>query len=190
VGSFEKGVDYIGSLADFEQSFARHLAVAATLGPYKLSLHSGSDKFSVYPIVARVAGELVHLKTAGTSYLEAVRAIAALNAPLFRDIVAFARERYPIDRATYHVSAETTRIPEISSWPDEKLSELPDNFHARQALHVTFGAVLNHPSFRNPFFSTLRGSEETHYGMLENHFNKHLLPFKSSALASSLRGSE
>ena len=190
VGSFEKGVDYIGSLADFEQSFARHLAVAATFGPYKLSLHSGSDKFSVYPIVARLAGELVHLKTAGTSYLEAVRAIAALNPALFREIVAFARERYPVDRATYHVSAETARIPEISSWPDERLTELPDNFHARQALHVTFGAVLNHASFRNPFFATLRRSEETHYRMLENHFNKHLIPFKSPVLASSLRGGE
>jgi tagaturonate epimerase len=190
VGSFEKGVDYIGSLAEFEQSFTRHLAVARTFGPYKLSLHSGSDKFSVYPIVARLAGELVHLKTAGTSYLEALRAIAALNPTLFREIVAYARERYPVDRATYHVSAEIARMPDISAWPDERLTELPDDFHARQALHVTFGAVLNHTSFRNPFFATLRRSEETHYRMLEEHFKKHLMPFKSPVLASSLRGGE
>jgi tagaturonate epimerase len=190
VGSFEKGVDYIGSLAEFEQSFIRHLAVARTFGPYKLSLHSGSDKFSVYPIVARLAGELVHLKTAGTSYLEAVRAIAALNPTLFREIVAYARERYPVDRATYHVSAEIARMPDISSWPDERLTGLPDDFHARQALHVTFGAVLNHTSFRNPFFATLRRSEETHYQMLEEHFKKHLIPFRSAVLTSSLRGGE
>jgi tagaturonate epimerase len=190
VGSFEKGVDYIGSLAEFEQSFTRHLAVARTFGPYKLSLHSGSDKFSIYPIVAGLAGELVHLKTAGTSYLEAVRAIAALNPTLFREIAAYARERYPVDRATYHVSAEIARMPEISSWPDERLTELPDDFHARQALHVTFGAVLNHTSFRNSLFATLRRSEETHYQMLEEHFKKHLIPFKSQVLASSLRGGE
>ena len=54
-GRFEKGVDYIGDLAAFEASFAQHLAVAKTFGPYKLSLHSGSDKFSIYPIAARVA---------------------------------------------------------------------------------------------------------------------------------------
>ncbi|MEO6724744.1 MAG: tagaturonate epimerase family protein, partial [Blastocatellia bacterium] len=75
VGDFEKGVDYIGDLNEFEKSFAQHLAVSKTFGPYKLSLHSGSDKFRVYPIASRVAGELVHLKTAGTSYLEALRAI-------------------------------------------------------------------------------------------------------------------
>jgi hypothetical protein len=91
VGTFEKGVDYIGNLDEFEQSFARHLAVSKTYGPYKLSLHSGSDKFSVYPIAARVAGELVHLKTAGTSYLEALRAIAKVNPGLFREVLIRSR---------------------------------------------------------------------------------------------------
>src|SRR4029077_16997413 len=44
VGSFEKGVDYIGDVAAFEADFAVHAAIARALGPYKLSLHSGSDK--------------------------------------------------------------------------------------------------------------------------------------------------
>ena len=76
VGRFEKGVDYIGDLAAFETDFAGHAAIARQFGPYKLSLHSGSDKFSIYPIAARLTGGLVHLKTAGTSYLEALRTIA------------------------------------------------------------------------------------------------------------------
>ena len=49
-----------------------HGEIARTLGPYKLSLHSGSDKFSVYPVLAEATRGLVHLKTAGTSYLEAL----------------------------------------------------------------------------------------------------------------------
>ena len=80
VGRFEKGVDYIGDLQAFQQDVAGHAAIARALGPYKLSLHSGSDKFSIYPIAMQAAHGLVHLKTAGTSYLEALRTTAALDA--------------------------------------------------------------------------------------------------------------
>lgn len=177
VGEFEKGVDYIGDLSEFEKSFARHVAVSRAFGPYKLSLHSGSDKFSIYPIAARVAGDLVHLKTAGTSYLEALRAIALLNPGLFRQIAAFALERYPTDRATYHVSAEVGKVPDVSALPDDQLVTLLDNFHGREVLHVTFGSVLNHRPFREPFFATLRDNEEVYYQVLESHFDKHLAPF-------------
>lgn len=184
VGDFEKGVDYIGDLKQFEKSFAEHLAVSHTYGPYKLSLHSGSDKFSVYPIASRVAGELVHLKTAGTSYLEALRAIGEVEPGLFRSIVGFARERYPIDRATYHVSAELEKMPELATIADDGLTGLLDDFHAREVLHVTFGSVLHHPEFRAPFFAALRNNEEVYYGMLEKHFNRHFAPFGEATGAS------
>jgi hypothetical protein len=184
VGDFEKGVDYIGDLAEFERSFAEHLAVAKKFGPYKLSLHSGSDKFSVYPIAARLAGELVHLKTAGTSYLEALRAIGQINPQLFREIVAFARGRYPLDRASYHVSAEAGKMPDFAALPDDKLTALLDDFHAREILHVTFGSVLHHADFREPFFAALRGDEEVYYEMLETHFDKHFAPFGETSSAS------
>ena len=181
VGTFEKGVDYIGDLAEFETSFAEHLAVSQTFGPYKLSLHSGSDKFSVYPIAAKVAGELVHLKTAGTSYLEALRAIGILNPSLFRQIVAFARERYAVDRASYHVSAEVEKMVDETQLADDQLTNLLDDFHAREVLHVTFGSVLHHPEFRAPFFATLKSDEETYYRVIETHFNKHFAPFDEAA---------
>jgi hypothetical protein len=184
VGDFEKGVDYIGDLNEFEKSFAQHLAVSKTFGPYKLSLHSGSDKFSVYPIASRVAGDLVHLKTAGTSYLEALRAIGKTNPALFRAIVAFAVERYPTDRATYHVSAEIEKMADVGALADAQLTTLLDDFHAREILHVTFGSVLHHADFREPFFATLRGNEETYYDMLEIHFGKHFAPFGEAAKAS------
>jgi tagaturonate epimerase len=188
VGTFEKGVDYIGDLAEFEKSFAQHLAVSQTFGPYKLSLHSGSDKFSIYPIASRVASELVHLKTAGTSYLEALRAIGRVSPALFRAIAGFTRERYPIDRASYHVSAEVSRMPDPASLADDQLTALLDDFHAREILHVTFGSVLHHPRFREPFFSTLRANEEVYYEMLEKHFGRHFAPFGEVAAINEAWG--
>jgi tagaturonate epimerase len=183
VGDFEKGVDYIGDVKEFERSFAEHLAVSRTFGPYKLSLHSGSDKFSIYPVASRLAGELVHLKTAGTSYLEALRAVGKLNAPLFREIVAFAKDRYATDRATYHVSAEVERMPDVDSLADGELTSLLDDFHAREVLHVTFGSVLHRPAFRERFFTTLDEGEETYTECVEAHFNKHFAPFGETAAA-------
>ena len=72
LGDFEKGVDYKGDLSAFERSLADHAALSVLLGgatAYKLSLHSGSDKLSIYPALARLTHGRFHVKTAGTSYL-------------------------------------------------------------------------------------------------------------------------
>jgi len=174
IGRFEKGVDYIGDIAEFETDLAKHAAIARVLGPYKLSIHSGSDKFSIYPIVAKQSNGLAHLKTAGTSYLEALRAVAQAQPDLFRRIVAYAIERYPEDRATYHVSAELSRVPSLDSLSNDELTRLLDQFDARQVLHVTFGSVLG--NFQE-LLPVLADHEETHYAALEVHFVKHLEPF-------------
>jgi hypothetical protein len=75
-------------------------------------------------------------------------------------------------------------MPEANALPNDHLIILLDNFHAREVLHVTFGSVLNHPDFREPFFMTLRADEETYYQMLETHFAKHLAPFSASSMTS------
>ncbi len=183
VGRFEKGVDYLGDLAAFEADFARHIAVARAVGPYKLSLHSGSDKFSIYPIAARVASDLVHLKTAGTSYLEALRAIAGTDPDLFREILAFAFERYGEDRASYHVSADPARVPAPDRLADSELASVLDTFDGREMLHVTFGSVLTTQGagggyrFRDQLLAALEADEEAHYAALEAHFDRHIAPF-------------
>jgi len=183
VGRFEKGVDYIGDVKQFEKEFARHVAIARALGPYKLSVHSGSDKFSIYPIVARLAGDLVHLKTAGTSYLEALRALASIDPALFREILDFARERYPVDRATYHVSADPAKVPASDQLSDSELAGVLDTFDGRQVLHVTFGSVLTARDergvyrFRERLLDALRADEEVYYAALELHLSRHLAPF-------------
>ncbi len=175
VGDFEKGVDYIGDLEAFEASFAVHATIARNVGPYKLSLHSGSDKFSIYPIAARVADGLVHLKTAGTSYLEALRAITEVKPELFRQILNLSIARYPEERATYHVSGELASVPDPDSLADSELAGLLDQFDARQVLHVTYGSALD--AYGAELLMTLRENEETYYDVLERHFDKHLLPF-------------
>lgn len=181
VGRFEKGVDYIGDISDFEAHLAGHAAIARQFGPYKLSLHSGSDKFSIYPIAARLARGLVHLKTAGTSYLEALRTIAALDPAFFAEIYTFARERYKEDRASYHVSAEVQRAPlpaAVSDWPG-----LLEQFDAREILHVTFGSVLTERAadgkrrFYDRLFALLDANPEAYAANLEQHFVRHLKPF-------------
>jgi hypothetical protein len=183
VGRFEKGVDYIGDLRALEQDVAAHAALARHFGPYKLSLHSGSDKFSVYPIAARLAKGLVHLKTAGTSYLEALRTVAAVDPDLFRSIYAFARERYDTDKASYHVSAQLGRAPLAADVPEGDLPGLLEQFDAREILHVTFGSVLKEAGpggklrFKDALFALLRSNPESYAANLERHFVKHLKPF-------------
>lgn len=183
VGRFEKGVDYIGDLAAFERDFAQHVAIARALGPYKLSLHSGSDKFSIYPIAARWAGNLIHLKTAGTSYLEALRAVARVEPALFREILTFALAHYETDRASYHVSGRLERMLRPETLGDESLEEALDHFDTRQALHVTFGTVLTARGadgqylFRDRLYAALEEHEEAHYAALEEHLARHVEPF-------------
>ena len=85
-GRFNKGVDYVGNLARFEKEFDEDIAVIAYAvrefglpGTLKLSVHSGSDKFSLYPIINRLIkkhGCGLHVKTAGTTWLEEVIGLA------------------------------------------------------------------------------------------------------------------
>ncbi len=180
IGRFEKGVDYIGDADEFAALFAEHVAVMKALGPYRISIHSGSDKFSIYPIIADLAGKYVHVKTAGTSYLEALRAIAATEPGLFRLILDFARERYETDKATYHVSADVGKVPPADSVRHDDLPGLLDDFDARQVLHVTFGSVLTVDEgerFGKRIYAALKADEEAHYAALEKHLGRHVKPF-------------
>jgi tagaturonate epimerase len=181
IGRFEKGVDYIGDPKAFETDIAGHAVIARQFGPYKLSLHSGSDKYSIYPAAVRQTRGLVHLKTAGTSYLEALRTIAAVDVDFFREIYVFARQRFDSDKATYHLSADLGRAPlpqDVTDWP-----ALLDQFDAREILHVTFGSVLTGKTesgashFHDRFINIINANREAYAVNLEKHFGRHLKPF-------------
>ncbi len=183
IGAFEKGVDYIGDVAAFEADIAGHAAIARHFGPYKLSLHSGSDKFSIYPAAARQTQGLLHLKTAGTSYLEALRTIASVDVALFHEIYEFARAHYEEDKFSYHVSAQLARAPkpeDVKDWPG-----LLEQFDAREILHVTFGSVLTQHSpdgekqFYDRMYSLLKANADLYAANLEKHFVRHLQPMAS-----------
>ncbi|MDA1191029.1 MAG: tagaturonate epimerase family protein [Candidatus Poribacteria bacterium] len=177
VGDFEKGIDYKGDLAAFEASLKEHVAIARYAGPYKISVHSGSDKFAIYPILGRVCGELLHVKTAGTSYLEALRVLAQTETNTFAEIIDFSRARFDTDKATYHISAELKNVAppnELSATDRERVYlDSPDG---RQILHVTFGSVLTTPEhpFKERLLDALHRHEELHAQLLDAHFTKHI----------------
>lgn len=166
-GRFEKGVDYLGDLSALDAELARHAAVAAHFGTYKISLHSGSDKFSIYPLLVKHFGRRIHIKTAGTSYLEALRTLAEVSPALFERIWALALQRYEADRATYHVSADPRRVPHGLPLP-----ALLNDFHARQILHVTYGSAL--AVFGAQIKAELTRHAEAYAIHLQKHFCKHL----------------
>ena len=180
IGRFEKGVDYIGdpslspgeALEALDAEMALHAAVTAHFGTYKISLHSGSDKFSVYPLVAKHWGPRLHVKTAGTSYLEALRVLARLEPGLFRRMLELARSRYPADRLSYHVSAEAEKVPAAAALADSDLPLLLDDFQAREVLHVTFGSLLG--QFGVELRAALIKHEAAYRQGLKTHFRKHL----------------
>jgi hypothetical protein len=178
IGSFEKGVDYIGDIVEFDRELKKHAAVMHAIGGYKLSIHTGSDKFSIYPSIAEQARNLVHVKTAGTSYLEALRVVATVDKPFFREILDFSRDRYETDRATYHVSGVLKKVPAADMLGDDELLRLFEQFDARQVLHVTFGSVLDEYGFR--LKRILKENPGLYDQYLKTHFKRHLDPFSES----------
>lgn len=192
IGDFEKGVDYKGDVAALERSLRDHAAIAELLGPYKLSLHSGSDKLSIYPSLARATKGRYHVKTAGTSYLEALRVVARRDEPLFRRVIEFARTHYDRDKATYHVSATLASAPPQGEIADpielerqylELWSEVPEGLGftkpGRQILHCTFGSVLTDPTLGPAVRGVVERHIDTYTEVLADHFGRHLDALKA-----------
>ena len=177
VGRFEKGVEYIGELDELQRDFEIHAEIARALGPYKLSLHSGSDKYSTYPLIAEATKGVVHLKTAGTSWAEALRVIAHNDPDLMREVLALALDSFEANRKSYHLSCDPTKIPTDPT--DDQVAQLMDRVDSRQVLHVGYGAILE--EFGPRMYQVWNDNEEEHYRIIADHFVKHLTPFASYA---------
>ena len=163
-GRFNKGVDYVGDLAQFEKEFNDDLAVIAhAVRQYglpanlKLSVHSGSDKFSLYPIIRRVlarTGAGLHLKTAGTTWLEELIGLAEAGGDglaLAQEIYAYSLEHVDELCAPYAsvIDIDRSKLPTtatVNGWTGPQLASAlrhiqghPEfNAHVRQLLHVSF----------------------------------------------------
>ncbi|HIG81091.1 MAG TPA: hypothetical protein EYQ62_05520 [Verrucomicrobiales bacterium] len=163
-GRFNKGVDYVGDLAQFEKEFNDDLAVIAhAITKYglpenlKLSVHSGSDKFSIYPIIGnaiRRTGAGVHVKTAGTTWLEELIGLAEAGGEglaLAQEIYAKSLENVDALCAPYAsvIDIDSAKLPsaeEVNGWTGDQyanalrhVQEHPEfNQHFRQLLHIAF----------------------------------------------------
>lgn len=171
-GDMEKAVDYRGDLEGFRRALRAHVAIARAFGPYRISLHSGSDKWSLYPIFAEEAGGLWHVKTAGTSYLVALEVVAGLSPDLFREILRTAYERYPEDRKSYYTSAEPCDLPPLERLSEADYPRILGNRSVRQVLHVTFGSVLQR--YEGDLKRVLLAHEDEYHRALAKHLGKHL----------------
>lgn len=179
-GEFQKGIDYIGDLSQFEKEFKVHAAIAEKFG-YKISVHSGSDKFSVFETVGRYSEGRFHLKTAGTNWLEAMKIVAAHNPTLYRRVHQFALDTaFAEARKYYHVTTDLANIPALDTLSDEQLPALFENNDSRQLIHITYGLILTEKNadgsyaFRDELYSTWRKYSEEYAEALSSHIGEHL----------------
>ena len=178
-GEFQKGIDYIGDIEQFEKEMQVHSAIARHFG-YKLSIHSGSDKFDVFSIIGRLTRGNFHVKTAGTNWLEAMRVVAMTNAPLYREVHEFAVNSFGQASKYYHVKAKLAKIPNLDKMTDAELPMLFEQEDARQLIHITYGLILNAKNddktfiFRDRLYQLWRKQDLTYADRLEKHIGKHL----------------
>ena len=175
VGKFQKGVDYIGDINAFKAELVKHMAILHHFDSYKISIHTGSDKFSIYGIIHEYAQGYVHVKTAGTSYLEALRVIARQYPPLFRKMLDLAHKNFQKDRKTYFLDCQPQKVPPSDQLADGQLPDLLEQFDSRQLLHVTFGSILD--EYGQYLAEFIAAHEAAYRAGLETHFARHLRPF-------------
>ena len=174
IGEFQKGIDYSGDIEEFESQFIIHSEIAKANGNYKISIHSGSDKFSIYPIIGKYTNMRLHLKTSGTSWLEAVRCIAKCNPSFYRKLHKKAYNYYEDAKKFYHITADLSKIRNIDDLDDHEIQEYLERNDSRQLLHITYGGLLNDAELRDEFFQTLDDYEDVHYELIQKHLGEHI----------------
>jgi tagaturonate epimerase len=199
-GRFNKGVDYVGDLAQFEKEFHDDLAVIAFAiecyglpANLKLSVHSGSDKFSLYPIIRRTLpkfGAGLHIKTAGTTWLEELIGLAEAGGEaldLAKEIYAAAIEHVDELTGPYAtvIDIDKAKLPsagEVAKWTSGQFTGAlrHDQSHPlfnpsfRQLLHVSFKLAAKKGQ---RYLDLLKANEEiVGRNVTENLYARHLRP--------------
>jgi hypothetical protein len=174
IGEFQKAIDYIGDLDEFEKQFNVHCQIAKSHGNYKVSIHSGSDKFSAYPAIGKYTDGRLHVKTAGTSWLEAVRVISMKEPELYREIHQLAQDSVEEALKFYHITADFSKIAPLDSVSDAELPEYLNQPESRQLIHIIYGFVMQDDALRKKFYDALFTHEELHYQLIRDHIRKHV----------------
>jgi hypothetical protein len=199
-GRFNKGVDYVGDLTGFEKEFSDDVAVLAFAANHyglpenlKLSVHSGSDKFSLYPIIRRIVertGAGLHLKTAGTTWLEEMIGLAEAGGDglaLAKEIYAYAYDHVEEFSAPYAtvIDIDRAKLPppaEVASWNGPQLAaalrHVPANPafnpHMRQLVHVSFKVAAKQGKRYTDLLAANR--DVVAKQVTENIYDRHLKP--------------
>jgi hypothetical protein len=175
VGEFQKGIDYIGDIDSFTRELRAHCAVARYFG-YKISVHSGSDKYSVFKTIARETQGHFHIKTSGTSWLAAVKTIAA-NAPaLYRRMHQCALDNFNEAGKFYVVHCDPSKVAPLSSVSDGSLPAYMEQDDARQLLHIAYGFILGSEKLRQNLFETLEKYKNEYDKEIFSLMDRHLVP--------------
>lgn len=172
-GQFQKGIDYIGDRDDFRKSISAHYSVARHFG-HRLSVHSGSDKFSIFPIVGKETAGKFHIKTSGTNWLKALEVIAETNPEFYRKLHSYALEVFPIARTYYHITPDLKQLTDLESTSDTELTCIFRNPADRQVLHVSYGEILKNLSLKEELYKVLELIIERYWESLEDHIGHHL----------------
>ncbi len=197
-GRFNKGVDYVGNVAQFEKEFNDDLAVIAFAirefglpAGLKLSVHSGSDKFSIYPAIRRAirrTGAGLHIKTAGTTWLEELIGLASAGGEglqIAKEVYVQALSRFDELCAPYAtvIDIDKAKLPtpeQIGGWSGEQYAATlrhdqanpAYNLHFRQLLHVGFKVAAQ---MGDRYTNALQQFEPTvAKNVTENTFDRHL----------------
>jgi len=199
-GRFNKGVDYVGDLTGFEKEFSDDVAVLAYAADryglpknLKLSVHSGSDKFSLYSIIRRIVertGAGLHLKTAGTTWLEEMIGLAEAGGDglvLAKEIYAYAYDHVEEFCAPYAtvIDIDRAKLPPpatVASWNGPQLAaalrHVPANPafnpHMRQLVHVSFKVAAKQGKRYTDLL--LANRDVVAKQVTENIYDRHLKP--------------
>jgi tagaturonate epimerase len=168
-GEFQKAVEYSGDVAALATSMRTHGAIARMMGGYRLSLHSGSDKFSVYPLFAEATEGNFHIKTSGTSWLMAVKLVASQDRKLFAELYRLCLDNLAESKKAYHVYITSDIFP--AEAPEDVVSfyDKPD---VRQLFHISYGVLLD--AKKSEIFDVLARNEAEHYKYVAEHIGNHL----------------
>ena len=203
-GRFNKGVDYVGNIHQFEKEFSQKLAVISFAieqfslpTNLKLSIHTGSDKFSIYRSMGealRRAGAGIHLKTAGTTWLEELIGLALAGGEgltVAKEVYLKAFERVDELCAPYTavIDIDRSMLPdagEVESWDSHTfvatlrhdLNCKAYNPHFRQLLHIAFKIAAE---IGKRFLSVVRNNEKIVFeqvcgNLFERHIKRLFMP--------------
>lgn len=199
-GRFNKGVDYVGDLDQFRREFYDDIAVLAHASQQyglpatlKLSVHSGSDKFSLYPIIRQALQDTnagVHVKTAGTTWLEELIGLAEAGGDalqMAKELYAYAIDHVDELCAPYSsvIDIDRSALPGtdvVAGWTGAEFASsirhIPThpqfNANMRQLLHVSFKLAAKRGE---QYYSLLKANRDiVGQQVTENLFDRHLRP--------------